>query len=569
MTVDRQDVTDLLARLRTELGRQERTAHLVERVPEDDGSPMRIALVGPFNTGKTMLVAALKELPLEDVEALTAAIPKTAGVTPYDWRGHVLLDLPGTLAALDAHDHEARRGIRQADLLLIVTTVELPGQDEAEHIQHLLDEDGFRGRALVVVNKINTEQSEAAVIEREIKRRLGRDNRDVPVVFTDARDLVDALTWPKLPDEDRLILREDSGVVELVRQLEIIIGSRDPRLHALCWECARLADDGVQCWEPTAQEQAQSAAASRLRAALQQAAEELQAARDEALRTLASEIRGCGDTLASEADEQDGHLTNDAVRASAVREREARERFEQAMSAATAPTLTRLAGRMSASAETHMHYQAELRQAAVRATPARERPSDDDLASKVVDTLFTGVEERVAEHVRRISTGGTGSGSPAHDAARKINRLFGVTAKPYVHVHRAEQLQKAIGLGGQAVQLLGPVVDLRSGINDLLRSSRIEERRRDIHDRYAQEAAETEVVERSNTDGYIASALEPFEDAAAPLLESDASLAAGRARATADLGLIRQQAISLADGVSAGWAASMEFVETPPYDSVN
>ena len=51
-----------------------------------------------------------------------------------------------------------------ADVLVIVTTVELPGEDATEQIFRLLAEEGFATRCLLVVNKANTEQSNPEII---------------------------------------------------------------------------------------------------------------------------------------------------------------------------------------------------------------------------------------------------------------------------------------------------------------------------------------------------------------------------------------------------------------------
>lgn len=548
----KKEVAVILDRLRAELAGAERTADLLQRLPSDADSPLRIALVGPFNAGKTMLVAALLEMPLEEVERLTAATPKTAGVTPYRWRRYELLDLPGTLSGLDAHDSEARRGVRLADVLAIVTTVELPGEDETGQIRALLDADGFRGRALLVVNKMNSEQSDAAVVEKEIRRRLGRDDQDIPILFTDARDFVDALTFPDLPEEDREVLRADSGIIPLIERLEVLLTVGEPRLSALCWETARLASDGLARWQPTPEEDGLDATARRFEAALEEAAEDLRSCRDTALQSLTAEIRSCGAWLASQVDERDGRLGEHHELVVVEREAAARERFAGAVSDAIVPVVERLNEQLSSAVEPQRDYEAHLRRTAVDEQHRRPQERSDGVAEKLADRIFTGLQDRAATELKSFGKKGTRAGAPAHDAARKVNRLLGVEPKPYVHVNRAKQLSKGAKLGGKALQFLGPVIDVKGGVDDLLRSSKIGARRKDIEALYSAEAEQTEQTERSTTDEYITEVLRPFQEAAAPVFEAQKELASARTAAEDALSGIHRDALALAADVAGG-----------------
>lgn len=542
----RPEVGEVLQRLHAELAAADRTADLASLVPTDDDSPLRVALVGPFNAGKTMLIAALLEMSLQQVEALTAATPKTAEVQAYPWHSYELLDLPGTLSGLDEHDSEARRGVRLADVLVIVTTVELPGEAETAQIQALLNDDGFRGRALIVVNKMNTEQSEAAVVEDELRRRLGSENDAVPIVFTDARDLVDALTFPNLPDEDREVLREESGMAALTEHLEELLDAGEARTEALCWEAARLASDGTARWQPTAEEDGILATARRLETALVEAAEDMRSCRDTALQELVSEIRSCGSWLASTVDEKDGRVAERDEIAAQEREAAARERFARAISECIEPATRRLSEQLSAAVEPQRQYEAHLRRTAVDARHKRPQTKGDGLADKLADRIFTGLQDRAAEELKSFGRKGAHAGAPAHGAAQKINRVLGVDPKPYVHVNRAKQLTKGAKLGGKALQFLGPVIDVKGGVDDLLRSSKINGRRKEIEALYVAEAEHTEASERAATDDYLAMVLEPFRQAAAPVLESESGLQAARVDAQRALSDVRQDALELA-----------------------
>ncbi|WP_206316435.1 GTPase domain-containing protein, partial [Streptomyces sp. C1-2] len=151
---------ELSARAEEALNAHSRTRDLTAALPRTDTSPLRIALLGPYSAGKSTLIAALLRLPAAEVEKIVDAAPKTREATPYPWNGVILVDLPGTLSGDGTHFAAARRGVRGADALMIVTTSELPGEAETEAVLQALDADGFADRSVVVVNKMNAENSD-------------------------------------------------------------------------------------------------------------------------------------------------------------------------------------------------------------------------------------------------------------------------------------------------------------------------------------------------------------------------------------------------------------------------
>lgn len=542
-------VTEILSQLRSLLADHEETAELSAVVPTLDDSPVRIALVGPFNAGKTMLVAALLEMPLEQVEELTAATPKTAGVTSYTWRQWELLDLPGTLSGLDPHDLEARRGVRLADVLMIVTTVELPGEDEARQIRQLLDDDGFLPRSIVVVNKANIEQSDAAVITAEISRRLGPAALSVPLVFTDARDFVDALTFPDLDEEGRGILRRDSGIDELIVALERLLGVEvHPRVQALCYEVSRLVRDASDQWRPSPEEDSDIATAERTASELAEASEELIAARDEALASLTSELRAVGGKLSSKVSQADGSLEQAHVSAAEAEEAEARRAFATALTSTCGAVTTRLAARLEDVAASRAAYEATERKAGVSARPAKSGKVKPGFKDKLKDRVLTGVEKKTVEGIEGFVAEGAGPGSPAHGLARRINKLLGTEAKPYAHVNRAKTITGPAQKAGQALKFLGPALDVKGAVDDVLRNRAISSRRHEIKSRYDREADETLKDERHNSHLHIQATLAPFREAAAPLLEAAAARSRERTEVAARLAAVQADAMALARG---------------------
>ncbi|MFC8875437.1 GTPase domain-containing protein, partial [Streptomyces ardesiacus] len=244
-------VLALSAQAKEILSAHPRTRGLTASLPEADTSPLRIALLGPYSAGKSMLIAALRQLPAAEVEKLVDAAPKTQEATPYPWNGVTLVDLPGTLSGNDEHSAAARRGVRGADALMIVTTSELPGEAETEAILQALDADGFADRSVVVVNKMSAENSDREVILDEIRKRLGPFADRVPVIPTDARDYVDAGNEPELTDEHRELLVAESGIDALTAELRRVMapGVEGMRPKAQAHELIRVLEDAEQRWE--------------------------------------------------------------------------------------------------------------------------------------------------------------------------------------------------------------------------------------------------------------------------------------------------------------------------------
>ena len=79
-----EQVASLLNLAKTALVSDERASSLAAALPILDRSPVRIALAGPHNAGKSMLIAALLRLPQDEVDEMTAATPRTSDITPYD-----------------------------------------------------------------------------------------------------------------------------------------------------------------------------------------------------------------------------------------------------------------------------------------------------------------------------------------------------------------------------------------------------------------------------------------------------------------------------------------------------
>ena len=168
-----------------------------ERV--QSGTPLRIAIIGEFSSGKSSLVGALT-----GVEVKIDADVCTANISEYPWHGLRLVDTPGIQAQEDDTDHDsiAREATMGADLVLFVMTNELFNPRLARHLRFVLDEDALdlAGKTAIVVNKIDRETNPEEMLCGEIQKVLG-PHQDVPVYFCSASKYIAAATVPAAMQE--------------------------------------------------------------------------------------------------------------------------------------------------------------------------------------------------------------------------------------------------------------------------------------------------------------------------------------------------------------------------------
>ncbi|MGV9702752.1 GTPase domain-containing protein [Streptomyces sp. NPDC003483] len=307
----------LRARAESVLNAHARTRGLVASLPHADTSPLRIALLGPYSAGKSMLIAALLRLPQAAVDELVDAAPKTQEPTPHEWNNVTLVDLPGTLSGNDEHSSAARHGVRGADALMIVTTSELPGEAETLAILRALDEDGFADRSVVVVNKMNAENSDPDVILDEIRKRLGQFADRVPIVPTDALDYVHATNDPDLTATEREWLVAGSGIDALTAELRRIIapGVSGVRPKAQAYELLRVLADAEQKWVLDGGELRAVETSKKVEESISQAKEGVLSTLERESDVVTSKLNAAGSKLAAGVSEKNGVVPVDVDRA--------------------------------------------------------------------------------------------------------------------------------------------------------------------------------------------------------------------------------------------------------------
>lgn len=265
--------------------------HDLERELPDlaDDGPARVGFVGPFNAGKSSLIAALTG----DLDIRRDAKPETTLASRYDWGEFVLIDMPGWFSDFVEHDEVADDALRtMVDVVVFTMTVELgDGRLAAAAVRVFVDL-GFGERGIIVVNKSNTEDNDAEVIREEAQRRLGAATA-VPMLFTDAQDYLDTLSGEFDLDEESLdTLRSGSGIPELSTALTGL-GARwrtHGRHLAHVQQLLRVAEECGRRLQPGDDEQDAVAALASLSAAVTGARAQLDNARTARLDGLESAI---------------------------------------------------------------------------------------------------------------------------------------------------------------------------------------------------------------------------------------------------------------------------------------
>ncbi|MFF6785531.1 GTPase [Streptomyces sp. NPDC012510] len=499
-------VLALCARAEDVLDAHPRTRPLAADLPRADASPLRIALLGPYSAGKSTLVAALLRLPAADVGALVDAAPKTHEATPYEWDGATLVDLPGTLSGDEEHSDAARRGVRGADALMIVTTSELPGEAETGAVLEALGPDGFADRSVVVVNKMNAENSDRAVVLDEIRARLGPFADRVPIVPTDARDYVDAVNDPSLSAADRAALVAESGIDALAAELRRVVapGVGGVRPRAQAFELLRVLADAERRWELDGEDLGAARTARRAGEAVTAARELVLSALDRESGVVADRITAAGDRAAAGVSDKDGAVPDRVARAVRDELEDTGGDFDARFSSSVRTAFDALVAEYGTHVPEPDLWANDLE--ALGTTPVAAPKEASPLAQGVKEAAKKGAKAGAAkagEWLGKVKDGGHGPGSAAaaivdklskHGVGRKILDAGGKVTdgagkfKPWGKTKAAGRVAGAAGKVQWALAVMGPLTDLAGVAQEQGEWMAVNKRRQEIRDHFAEQA---------------------------------------------------------------------------------
>ncbi len=121
-------------------------------------SPFSIFICGEFNAGKSSLLNQLGENAIASVGIL----PTTKEIESYNPEGLgglVFIDSPGTNSIIDQHQELTENYLKQADIILFLTSIERPLSKSEQDFLTIVDKTWAR-KVIVAVNKIDLVTSE-------------------------------------------------------------------------------------------------------------------------------------------------------------------------------------------------------------------------------------------------------------------------------------------------------------------------------------------------------------------------------------------------------------------------
>ncbi|MCG7528973.1 50S ribosome-binding GTPase [Streptomyces sp. OfavH-34-F] len=560
-------VLALSARAGKLLAAHPRTRPLTAGLPRADTSPLRVALMGPYSAGKSTLVAALLRLTPSEAGALVDAAPKTQEATPYEWDGTTLVDLPGTQSGDDGHADAARRGVRGADALVIVTTSELPGETETAAILDALGPDGFADRSVVVVNKMSAENSDREVVIGEIRARLGPFAGRVPIVPTDARDYLDALHDPSLPAADRAALVAESGIDALEAELRRVLapGVAGLRPRAQAYELLRVLADAERRWELDGEELDAALTARRAKDAVTAAREVVLSALHRESGVVADRTTAAGERVAAAVSDKNGTVPDRVARAVEDEEEDMAADFDAKFFSAMRTAFDTLAAEYGTRVPEPDAWAHDLETSGTAPDPAPEE--DSPLSRSAKEAAKNGMKAGAAkagEWFGKVKDGGHGPGSTAaavvdklskNGVARKILDVGGKVTngaegfKPWGKTKAAKKLVGAAGKAQWVMDAIGPLTDLAGVVREQGEWKAVNDRRQAIRDRFAEQArARREALTDAGTR-YVDEWIARVEQSLAGLTERGTRIDAEREAALTALAELRDEAARLAGPV--------------------
>ncbi|WP_329523567.1 50S ribosome-binding GTPase [Streptomyces jietaisiensis] len=545
---------ELSARAEEVLNLHSRTRDLTAALPRTDRSPLRIALLGPYSAGKSTLIAALLRLPAAEVEKIVDAAPKTREATPYPWNGVILVDLPGTLSGDEAHLAAAGRGVRGADALMIVTTSELPGEAETKAVLQALDADGFADRSVVVVNKMNAENSDRDVILDEIRKRLGPFADRVPIVPTDARDFLDAANDPGLTDEERELLGSGSGIDALTAELLSIVapGVSGVRPRAQAYELLRVLADAEELWDLHGEELDAVRTAEKVGASLSRAEEDVRKALGRESEVLAARIRTAGSRIADSISEKNGTVPTDVATAAARELVHSHTDFDIALSQATRAAFDALTAEYGDVVPEPEEWVNGVNPPEAHPVAPPKSPLEEAVRKAAEDAAKQGVG-KLSEWFTKIASDKKHAAAVVDllNKSRVGQKLFDPSGKltngakkfkPWGKVKATDKVSGwATGTAKWAEAAVGPAGDTWSVIQDHSERAAVDKHRKKLRDHYADVALQQRDSLVNAGEQHLRTWIAEVEQALSGLVHPGAGVGAAREAALAEIGDVRDE----------------------------
>ena len=145
-------------------------------------NPFSIFICGEFNAGKSSLLNYLSD----DANAPVGIVPTTKSIESYDpegLNGLVFIDSPGTNSIIEQHQELTENYLKQADIILFVTSIERPLSKSEQDFLLLVDGTWAR-KVIITINKIDlATEAEIQQVKTYVKDGLQEIFREMPPVF--------------------------------------------------------------------------------------------------------------------------------------------------------------------------------------------------------------------------------------------------------------------------------------------------------------------------------------------------------------------------------------------------
>jgi len=443
-----------------------------------------------------------------------------------------------------------------------VTTIELAGESETQAILRALDGDGFADRSMVVVNKMNAENSDPDIILDETRTRLGPFADRVPILPTDARDYIDAINDPDLTDDERETLVIESGVNGLAEALRRITDLDVDRVRpkAQAFELVRVLADAEELW----QLEGEALSAAETATAV---ADAIADAKGKVLRTLETEsdavaavIRDAGSRAASSVRERVPNGSESALRDADKRRTDATEKLKGRVFESVRAAFDALSAQYGSQVPEPKPWAAH---ADSPLTEFDEFPSEEPKlkrnAAAAGKELIRAGAQRVGGFVQKVAESSSEKGSVASNIATRINKsrvgqkLLGgdkIAAdvgqfRPYGRGKAAGKVAGAASKLKWAAVVIGPALDLSGVVDDQLKRRKLDKHRNNIKSRFDDEAVRTQTDLAKSVEQWLSDWVADVERSLSDLTNPGAAILAERKTALGQIRALRVEAEDL------------------------
>lgn len=430
-------------------------ADLLARARIEARETPRMVLTGQFSSGKSSLIKALTD---GGVDPVIDADIATDDVTEYEWDGAVVLvDTPGVQSGLRDHDELAVGAIGEADFILFVITVNLFDDASRDYLRYLANDLQLFGQMIVVITQAGKLGAGEGVREKAVRDALGTTAFTLPMAEVDSVYYLRSLDGGSRAD----LLRTRSGIDDLRARINRISADRGQlaQLRQPLHLIRRLGDEAQQLFV----EDARAQTALGLLAAQRAAVAERRHLIERSFRTAESEF-----TSACLVD-----VTAFVDAATGAKSAAQRDAAEARLVAALDRHAGQFAGAIKRLTGAQLGKLDERLREIGDSNRARHLPSSADIALETPDGLRTtpadgftpgpaapGTDWRmVTDQImkgRQWWGAGEGlrsaSGSNGHTIVKTVGHFFDKKFKPWEAVKIADQIGKAVKIGGFAIQ---------------------------------------------------------------------------------------------------------------------